>query len=209
MSAPRHPFPVLRWVALAWLAVYLPVYAQAYGWLNFLVLCNVGILLTAAGLVAGSGLLLSSQAVAALLPCVAWGLDVAWRLATGDFLFGGTAYMWDPQYPLAARLLSLYHLVWPWVLLHALRRLGYDPRGYALQCALAAALILGGRLVDPALNCNWAFADPLFARSFGPAPVHLATLLAATLAGVYLATHRLLLRLDGRLRDESATAARN
>lgn len=195
MTDSAHPFPVLRWAALGWLAVYLPVYAAAYGWLNFLVLCNIGILLTALGLVTGNGLLLSSQAVAALLPCTAWGLDVGWKVATGDFLFGGAAYMWDPQYPLFARLLSLYHLVWPLVLLHALRRLGYDRRGYGLQCAIAALLVVGGRFVDPALNCNWAFADPVFRRSFGPPLVHLATVLAATLAGVYLATHRLLLRL--------------
>ena len=189
-----HRFPRLRWVALAWLAIHLPVYVSAYGWLNFLVLCNIGVLLTAAGLATGNRLLLSSQAVAALLPCTGWGIDVAWKVATGDFLYGGTAYMWDPQHPLPARLLSLYHLVWPWVLIHALRRLGYDRRGYALQCAIAATLIVGGRFVDPTLNCNWAFADPIFQRSFGPPIVHLATVVTATLGVVYLATHRLLLR---------------
>jgi hypothetical protein len=40
----RHPLPVLRWVALAWLAVYLPAYGAAYGMLNFLFLCNLGVL---------------------------------------------------------------------------------------------------------------------------------------------------------------------
>lgn len=102
-------FPVLRWVGLAWLAVYLPAYATVYGFANFLFLCNLAVLLVVAGLWRGSALLLSSQAIGILLVGTAWTLDLVLRLATGRHWIGGTEYMWDPQWPLATRLLSLYH----------------------------------------------------------------------------------------------------
>ena len=47
----RHPLPVLRWVALAWLAVHLPAYSAAHGVLNFLFLCNLGVVLAVLSLI--------------------------------------------------------------------------------------------------------------------------------------------------------------
>ena len=41
----RHLFPRLRWLGLAWLVIYLPSYAAAYGFANFLFLCNLGVML--------------------------------------------------------------------------------------------------------------------------------------------------------------------
>jgi hypothetical protein len=37
----EHCFPRLKWLAIAWLLVYLPSYAFAYGMANFLFLCNL------------------------------------------------------------------------------------------------------------------------------------------------------------------------
>jgi hypothetical protein len=167
-------FPDLRWFGALWLLVYLPTYQVAYGALNFLFLCNVGVILTAIGLIARSRLLLSSQAVAAPVIALAWAVDAGWRLVSGEFLFGATAYMWEPSYPLFARLLSLYHLGWPLLLWWVLRRIGYDPRGWPVQTAIAAMAMLAGRLLVPAAdNVNFAWTDPFFGRQLGPAPVHL------------------------------------
>jgi hypothetical protein len=192
---PDHPFPRLRWLAVAWLALYLPSYAHAYGLTNFLFLCNLGVLLTAVGLWRGSALLLSAQAVAAMAVCLVWWIDAGARLLVGAHVLGVTAYMWNPQYPLATRLLSLYHVAWPILLLFCLRRLGYDRRGYPLQAAFASLVLLVSRLTDPAQNVNYAFADPIFHRSFGPAPVHLAVMLLGLVGVVYGATHLALLSL--------------
>ena len=104
-------FPRLRWFGIVWLLVYLPVYASAYGLRNFLFLCNVGVILTAVGLIVRSRLLVSSQAIAAPVIALAWALDAGWKLATGAFLYGGTAYMWDPAFPLAAPLQTQ----WAWI----------------------------------------------------------------------------------------------
>lgn len=198
-----HPFPRLRWLALVWLAVYLPSYTLAYGLTNFLFLCNVGVILTALGLWRGSALLLSSQALSALAVCAAWWLDTGARLLTGQHLLGVTAYMWDPRYPLFTRLLSLYHVAWPILLLACLRRVGYDRRGYALQAGIAGVALVASRFADPATNVNFAWRDPFFGRSLGPAPLHLLLTWLALVGVVYGLTHWLLSRLwvggaDGR-----------
>lgn len=190
-----HPLPRLRWLGLAWLAIYLPSYTLAYGVTNFLFLCNLGVMLTAAALVVGSRLWLSSQAVAAPMIGLVWALDAGARLITGSHLFGGTAYMWDPQYPLFTRLLSLYHLAWPLLLLYCMARLGYDRRGWPLQTAIAAlALVTARFLTGPADNVNYAFTDPFWGRALGPPAVHL-TLVLLGLSGVaYGLTHLALTR---------------
>jgi hypothetical protein len=188
-----HLFPRLRWLGLAWLAVYLPSYAAAYGLTNFLFLCNLGVMLTAAALLSGHRLVLSSQAVAAPVIGLAWGIDAAWRLLSGQHLFGGTEYMWDPQYPLFTRLLSLYHLAWPLLVVVLVRRVGYDRRGWALQSAIAGSVLLVCRLFTaPVENINFAFVDPIFGRSFTPAALHLAIVLGSLCGIAYGLTHLLL-----------------
>ena len=198
MSTAAGParFPRLGWLGLLWLAVYLPVYASAYGVRNFLFLCNIGVILTAIGLIVRSRWLLSSQAVAAPVIALAWMLDAGWKLATGDFLYGATAYMWDPAFPLSARLLSLYHVAWPVLLWAVLRRTGYDPRGLRLQLAIAAVAMIAARLLAPASeNINFAWADPFLGRQFGPAWLHLVICWGLLSMVAYGATHAALRRL--------------
>ncbi len=167
------PFPKLRWAALLWLAVWFPTYARTWGWANFLHVCDVAVILTCAGLWWGNSLLLSSQALNAILADSLWCLDVAWHLAFGKHLLGGTEYMWNANYPLWVRALSLFHVFVPILLVWSLRRVGYDRRGLALQAAILAALLVGSRFFGPAQNLNYAFIEPIFHRTWGPAPVHL------------------------------------
>jgi hypothetical protein len=189
-------FPVLRWFAVLWLLVYVPTYAWAYGWANFLFLCNAGVILTALGLIAGNRLILSSQAIAAPVIAVSWALDAGWKLLTGDYLFGAIAYMWDPANPPFARLLSVYHLVWPVLLYYVLRRIGYDRRGWPLQAAIAALFMLLARLLTPAAaNINFAFVAPFFDRPLGPAAQHLLLCWTALAGAGYGLTHLLCRRL--------------
>jgi hypothetical protein len=194
LPAGAHPFPRARWAAALWLALYVPAYASTYGWLNFLFLCNLGVMLTALALWRGQALLLSSQALAAPIISLVWTADVLARLLTGQHLFGGTAYMWDPQFPLFTRLLSCYHVAWPLVVWLALRRTGYDPRGLALQVGLALVAVVAGRWADPAFNINYAHTDPFFRRELGGPAAHVAAVVAA-LTLVYAATHALLRRV--------------
>ena len=199
LTAPPHAAPALaraRWLALAWLAVYVPAYADAYGAWHFLMLCNLGVLLTAIGLLLDRPLLLASQAVAAPGIFLLWIADVATRLGTGHFLHGGTAYMWDPSIPVLVRVLSLYHLAWPAVLAWALARRGYDRRGVVLQAVIAAAaFVVAITLAPPAENLQYVWQAPgaavPTATPWPGAARHFALLVGA----VYLPTHLLLCAL--------------
>jgi hypothetical protein len=152
-------------------------------------LCDIAVLLGCAGLWWGSSSLISSQAVSSLAAGIFWSVDIAWRLTTGRFLVGGTDYMWDARVPLWARLLSSFHIGLPVVLLWTLRKTGYDRRALALQAAIAAVLFVASRFLPAGYNMNYAYQDPLFHRSWGPAPVHLAVIFIATVAFIYWPTH--------------------
>ena len=192
MSAPA--FPVGRYFALAWFLIWASTYAWWYGVLNFLQLCDITIAITCFGLWRGSPLILSTQAVSAMVVDVVWVVDVAWRAATGRHLLGGTEYMWDSLYPLWLRLLSFFHACWPVLLIWALRRVGYDGRALAVQSVLAAVILAASRFTPPDLNMNFAFKDPLFGRAWGPAPVHVASMTALLVAVIYWPTHLALRR---------------
>lgn len=186
------PFPVLRWVGLAWMVVWLPAYFRVWGWANLLHLCDVAVILTLIGLWLGNPLLLSSQAVSSLMAGVFWISDVGWRLTTGRYLIGGTGYMFDSRYPLWVRLLSTFHVGLPIVLLWAPRKVGYDRRALALQAAIAAVLLIAGRFLSPDINMNYAYRDPVWHRAWGPAPVHLLVTLMVLTVAIYWPAHLLL-----------------
>jgi len=193
-------FPCLRWLAPIWLAIYLPAYAITYGFANFLFLCNIAVMMACAGLWRGSALLLSSAALSSLVVDPVWTLDFVWRLLLGRHLVGGTEYMWDPRWPLPVRLLSLYHVALPILLLVALRRTGFDRRAYLLQSLTALAAVGAGRLADPGANVNSAFVDPLLKRSFEPAALHLAVIVGGLVVVVYPLTALVLSRVYPRPR---------
>ena len=193
-----HPFPRLRWVAPAWLAVYLPSYALAYGWTNFLFLCNVGVVVGSLGLWKGSRLWLSVGGVASIAIGSVWAIDFFGRLLLGAPLLGVTDYMWDPQYPLFTRVLSLYHVAWPALTLACLRRIGYDPRAWRVQATIGIPLIVAGRfLAGPVENINYAWTDPVWGVQLGPTAIHLATIAAATVFVLYGISHHALSRMAG------------
>jgi len=187
----------LRLAAAIWLVLFIAVYGWAYGAANFIRLCDVAVILTCLGIMSGNALLVSSQAVSSLVVDLAWDLDLLWRLLFGRHVIGGTEYMWDARYPLWVRLMSLFHMAWPPLLITVLRRLGYDPRGFAVQCGIAAVVLVASRFVLPGENLNFAHRDPFFHRAWGPAPVHLALTFAVLVAAVYWPTHRMLRRFLG------------
>jgi len=187
-------FPALRWVAAAWFALWFPTYAMVWGWGNFIQFCDVSVFLTVAGLWTGSALLLSSQAVAAIVINTVWTLDVLWRLVLGQHLLGGTEYLWDARYPLWVRLLSLYHVVVPVLLLWAVRRTGYNPRGWLLQAGISVPVLIASRFVSPEKNYNFSIVDPILQHAFRPAALHLAIILFFLIFVVYWPTHQILLR---------------
>ena len=106
--------------------------------------------------------------------------------------------MFDASVPLWIRLLSLYHVVLPALLISLLYRMGYDRRGWAVQSVIALPVFAASRFTNPAKNMNFAFAEPFFKRQWGPAPVHILVIWLFMVFVVYLPTHLFLVRLFSR-----------
>jgi len=186
----------LRWTALLWLFVWIPAYWHTWGAANFLHLCDVAVFLTCLGLWSSNSLLLSSQAVGSLLIDTGWVLDAAWRLFSGRHLIGGTEYLFDSNFPSWVRLLSLFHVLMPFLLLWALHRTGYDRRGWITQCLIVVPIVVLSRFAStPPTNINFVYTDPFFHRAWGPASLHIAAVIVFLIFVAYLPTHLLLERL--------------
>lgn len=191
----RRVFPPwMRCAAVLWLAIWIPAYWHTWGVTNFLHLCDIAVLLACAGVAIQSPLLISSQALASLLIDLIWTLDVAWRAVSGRQLIGGTEYLFDARFPLWIRLLTLFHVALPFLLLWALTRTGYDRRALRLQSGIAFIALIAARFAGAQPNINFAFADP-FHRTWGSAPVQIAMIFLFLVVVFYFPTHLLLARL--------------
>jgi hypothetical protein len=159
----RIPLP-LKLAVTAWMVVWVPVYAHHYGAANFLWISDVAVFLTFVAVWTGSRLLASSQLVGVLLINVGWTIDVGVALLTGVHPIGGTEYMFDGEWPLYLRLLSLFHVWVPLVLAYLVMRIGYTGRGVLLQTGIIWILLPATYLLTPAEhNINWVrgpFGEP-------------------------------------------------
>jgi hypothetical protein len=189
-------FPAwLRWGALVWLLFWFVTYWIVWGPRTFAYLCDIAVILTCIGLWTNSALLISSQAVSSLIVDAMWAVDAGWRAAFGRHVFGGTEYLFNPAHPLWIRLLSLYHVAWPVLLLWALHREGYDRRGWKLQAGVVTVAFVAARFTPAAQNINFAYRLPVVNRPFGPAPVHVAVSILFMIFVVYWPTHWALRKL--------------
>jgi hypothetical protein len=94
--------------------------------------------------------------LAIALPELAWNVDFFGRVLGGRHVLALSEYMFDPRKPLYLGALSLFHVAVPVLLLWMVQRLGYDPRAWAFQTAVAlVVLAVSYALTDPADNVNW------------------------------------------------------
>ena len=179
-----------------WLLVWAPVYWRQYGSQNFLYFCDVGNFLIAIGLWCERRLILSWQAVGLLVFQTLYGIDLIGALLFRRHFIGGTEYMFDPKISLFVRLLGLYHLLVPLLLLWAVRCLGYDPAALRWQTFTMWTLVLFSFFWRPEYNVNWA-------RGLGgeqhivPPWLYLIIYLIAVPVVVYWPTHLVLRRWAG------------
>jgi hypothetical protein len=186
-----------------WVLVWIPVYWHQYGVQNFLYFCDLGNLFICAALWLESSLLLSWQACGLLLFQTLYIVDLIGALVSGRHVIGGTEYMFDPHLPLAVRLLSLFHIVAPPLLLWAIWRLGYDGRGWKYQTVTAWIVVPINYFWRPQCDVNWARGPFFHEQHFIPGIVYLVGYLVIVPALVYWPTH-LVLQWASRFRNRPA-----
>ncbi|HXX71425.1 MAG TPA: hypothetical protein VEI55_03970 [Candidatus Acidoferrum sp.] len=187
----------MRWTALVWFVVWFLSYWRTWGAANFVHLCDIAVILTCIGIWTHSALLISSQAVGILLVDAVWTVDAASRVCIGRALVPGNEYLLDPRYPAWIRLLTLFHLVMPALLLWGVYRMGYDRRAWALESAITLPVFVLARLTRPTANIDFAFSDPFFHHQMGPVPIHILITWLFMVVVVYLPTHLALERFFG------------
>lgn len=189
------------WLKVAWtvcVIVWIPVYWRQYGPQNFLYFCDLGNLLITVGLWLESPLIFSWQASGLLLFQALFTIDLVVALVSGQHLIGGTEFMFDSQIPPAIRLLSLFHVVAPPLLLWAIWRLGYDWRGWKYQTLTAWIVVPINYFWRPECDVNWARGPFSREQHIVPGIVYLLAYLIVVPAVVYFPTHRFLVWLTKR-----------
>jgi|SRR5215469_14245650 len=189
-----------------WLAAWMPLYWKQYGLQNFLFFCDMGNLLIGLALWLESPLIFSWQACGLLLFQVLYTIDLAGALLTRRHLIGGTEYMFDLGIPLAVRLLSLFHVAMPPLLLWAIWELGYDRRGWKLQTLTAWIIVPINYFWRPGLDVNWARGFFFHEQHFMPGMVYLLGYLVVVPLGIYYPTHRFLDWLARKWKSPQASA---
>ena len=190
----------------AFVAVLVPCYWAWYTPWNFLYFCDVAVLITLVGLWREHPLLISSQAVAILLPQALWVVDFGARLVAGVHVTGMTAYMFNDELHWFVRALSSFHGWLPFFLIWLITRVGYDRRALLTQSAMAVVVLLVSFYLAPpppppadnptaAVNINYVYGlDDRRAQTFMAPHAWLAGLTGLMLA-LYGMTHLLLRRV--------------
>jgi hypothetical protein len=180
------------WLKIAWsvwVAAWVPLYWRQYGAQNFLYFCDLGNFFVLAGLWLESRLIFSWQASGLLLFQTFYTIDLAGALLTHRHWIGGTEYMFDPHLPLFLRLLSLFHVVMPPLLLWAIWRLGYDSRGWKLQTLLTWVVVPINYFWRPQYDVNFARGLFLQQQHALPGWLYLIGYLIVVPLVVYWPTH--------------------
>jgi hypothetical protein len=175
-----------------WVLVWAPVYWHQYGSQNFLYFCDLGNLFIAAALWLESPLIFSWQACGLLLFQSLYAIDLIGTVISGRHVIGGTEYMFDPHLWLFVRLLSLFHIVAPPLLLWAIWRLGYDESGWKYQTLTTWIVVPINYFWRPEFDVNWARGPFFREQHFVPGMVYLLAYLVIMPLLVYWPTHLVL-----------------
>ncbi|MBI3098916.1 MAG: hypothetical protein HYY93_11855 [Planctomycetes bacterium] len=204
-----EPAPLwLRVGFTLWVAVWAPFYWDYYGPQNFLWFCDLANFVIAAALWTASPLLFSWQAVSVLLVQIVFTLDLLLGCVLGAPPLGAAGYMFDETYPRHIRLLSLFHVVTPFLLLWGVRRFGYDRRAFVVQ-TIAAWVILPVCYLgfSPERDINWVWGPFERPQQGLPPDAYFALCMVGYPALLYWPSHRLLLGWSRRWepkRDEGS-----
>jgi hypothetical protein len=184
-----------RWLKVVWsvcVMAWIPLYWRQYGAQNFLFFCDLGNLFILAGLWLESSLIFSWQACSLLLFETLFVVDLGGAAISGRHWIGGTEFMFDAKIPAAIRLLSLFHVAAPPLLLWALWRLGYDPRGCKYATLTAWMVVPINYFWRPECDVNWARGPFFREQHLVPGLVYLLGYLMVVPGVVFFSTHLML-----------------
>ncbi len=184
------------WITIPYtlfVAVLVPVYWVRYGLTNFLWFSDMALIGTLAALWLESSFLISMMTTGFLLFDVVWSSLFFYRLIQGGRTGGSVGYMFDPQYSIFIRALSLFHIILPIIQLWAIGKLGYDIQAWKYQVVLGWIVFpLSYAVSSPKENINWVYGVKEVPQKWLPAPLYVAALMVLYPILVCYPTHRIL-----------------
>jgi hypothetical protein len=175
---------------------------------NFLFFCDIGNVLIGIALWMESSLIFSWAACGLLVFQTIYAIDLAGALLLHHHLIGGTEYMFDPHLSLMIRMLSLFHIATPPLLLWAIWRVGYDRRGWKLQTLTLWIVLPINYFWRPEQNVNWARGLFFQEQHAMPGGAYLLAYMILVPLCVYLPTHLFLEWLSRRWKARSDSGIR-
>jgi hypothetical protein len=191
-------FPL--WLKLAFtliVCVILVINWRTYSPRNFLWFSDIALVVAVPALWLENGLLASMMALSIVALDVAWNVDFFGGLMTDRRLLGIGNYMFDEKIPWPVRLVSLFHIWFPALLLWMVYRLGYDERALLAQTALAWVVLPISYWVvtEDTENINWVRGPRGQPQKWMPGWLYLVLLMMALPLFIYLPTHLILKKL--------------
>jgi hypothetical protein len=189
-------YTTIKFLHTAFVCLLVPIYWHQYGPQNFLWFSDLALILSVVALWRESSLLASALALSVLVFDIIWCIDILGGLPLGKPLVGFSPYMFDSQYPLWLRLLSLFHLWMPPLLVWMVMRFGYDRRALVIQTVACWIVLVASYFISTREeNINFVFG---LGESEPPVPglVYFAALVVAMPVLFYLPTHFVLLRWE-------------
>lgn len=191
------------WIKLAYTlmtVIIIVIYLRKYGPGNLLWFSDIALIMTVPALWLENNFLASMMAVGVLVPETLWNLSYFIRLTTGKRISSITDYMFEAQRPLYLKLLSLFHVPLPIVLVWMIAKLGYVESAVIAQSLLILIVLpLSYAFTDPFKNVNWVRGmggEGFVQTRFSPL-VYLGVLMIVPLLVIILPTHLLLNFLFG------------
>jgi hypothetical protein len=208
----NRAFPLwLKIAAALYLCGFIIIQSINFGFSNFLWFSCLGLIGMVIALWLESRLLASMMLLMVFIADeISWGGDFFIALLTGWHPVNATNYMFDEQFPLFIRTMSLFHIVVPLMLVWMVYKLRYDTRAFLAQTFLCTIiLVVTYNITEPASNINCVYGLS------GGAPqtyMHPWLYLAVGMVGIpllfYLPVHLLLWRFGWhRTRDREILVA--
>jgi hypothetical protein len=158
---------------------------------NFLWFSDITLLLAFFAVLFESSLLASMAAIGGIIFESLWTLTLLTALVF-NVQFELTNYMFDPSIPIWIRLISLFHIILPPLLIWLMIRLAYKRVAWPIQIGIIwIAIVLTWLFTDPNENINFVFGY----QKIGWSPVPYLLLEAGVMAFILTATHLLILRI--------------
>ncbi len=168
---------------------------------HFLWMCHIGLFLMAAGLWLESPLIMSWQSVSLLIADIVWTIDLLCGLFLNWNPFGATEYMFKGEMPALQRILAMFHMAVPPILIWSLWRMGYDRRALWAQIATCWIVFpLSYLFGDASDNINWVYGPFGHAQDRMQPVAFLFVAMIAYPIIVYVPTHLILASMVRRPR---------